>query len=59
MDLQQRCPTCGAPMVVRENRQNGSEFLGCTRFPDCRETAPLPAYVEMLKAGAQRLPGWD
>ncbi len=53
------CPTCGRPMVLRTNRLNGSEFLGCTGYPDfCSETAKLPEYVRLKRAGASELPGF-
>ncbi|MDD4889602.1 MAG: type I DNA topoisomerase [Phycisphaerae bacterium] len=34
------CTKCGEPMVIR----NGSsgQFLGCSKYPKCRNTAPLP-----------------
>ena len=53
------CPACGGPMVQRTNRQNGSEFLGCSRYPDCTETAKVPAWVHMKRAGAIELPGLE
>ena len=53
------CPACGAPMTERENGLNGGRFLGCTRYPDCRQTQPLPACVEVLRAGGLPLPGFD
>ncbi|MGG2197871.1 restriction endonuclease [Paenibacillus validus] len=31
---------CGAPMVRRKSRQ-GEEFLGCSKFPNCRHTKAL------------------
>jgi restriction system protein len=34
------CMRCGAPLVERTNRRSGERFLGCSRFPACRETAP-------------------
>lgn len=34
------CPRCGSPMVIRVSR-NG-RFLGCSRYPECRGTKPLP-----------------
>jgi ssDNA-binding Zn-finger/Zn-ribbon topoisomerase 1 len=60
------CPDCGRPLVVRTNRDSGSEFLGCTGYavrdredrPACSHTEPLPAYVHMLRAGAELLPGF-
>lgn len=50
---------CGAPMVERTNGQNGSAFLGCTRYPKCRETQAVPAAVEMRRAGGIPLPGLE
>ena len=38
------CPICGAPMVVRTRKKGerqGSQFLGCQRYPDCTGTRPL------------------
>ena len=52
------CP-CGSPMVQRTNRQNGSEFMGCTRYPDCNETARVPAWIHMKRTGALELPGLE
>ena len=53
------CEACGAAMVIRVNRTNGSEFLGCVRWPECTATRPLPAYLAMVRAGATPLPGLD
>jgi hypothetical protein len=39
-----RCPTCGAPMVIRVARRGGSQgkrFYGCSNFPTCRGTRSL------------------
>ena len=52
------CPECGAPLVVRVNRTTDERFLGCTRYPDCRYTCPLPEHVKMQLAGASMLPGF-
>jgi restriction system protein len=38
------CPLCGRPLVVRIARKGervGSQFLGCSGYPDCRGTLPL------------------
>lgn len=41
--IQQRtCPQCGAGMVERSNRNNGQRFWGCSGFPKCRGTIPIP-----------------
>lgn len=52
------CPACHAPMVERENRQNGSRFMGCTQYPTCMETAKVPAFLEVKRAGGIELPGF-
>lgn len=36
------CPRCDARMVLRQNSNDGSYFLGCSRYPDCRGTQSLP-----------------
>jgi hypothetical protein len=36
------CPQCGHPTIVRENSEDQSRFLGCTRFPRGRWTSCLP-----------------
>ncbi|MDS0257845.1 DNA topoisomerase I [Haloarcula sp. S1CR25-12] len=41
------CPVCGEVMLVRRSRQ-GSYFVGCDGFPDCRNTLPLPSTGEPL-----------
>ena len=38
------CPQCGKAMALRTARSGkhaGSQFWGCTAYPDCRGTAPL------------------
>jgi DNA topoisomerase-1 len=34
------CPECGKPMVVKLGRRG--KFLGCTNYPECRKTLPIP-----------------
>lgn len=51
---------CGREMVVRQNRENGSRFMGCVGWPnDCRHTAPIPAYAILRSQGAASLPGFE
>jgi ssDNA-binding Zn-finger/Zn-ribbon topoisomerase 1 len=58
------CPECkeegrGAyELVVRVNRENGSQFLGCPNWPVCNYTRPIPESIRMEVMGAQRLPGF-
>jgi restriction system protein len=38
------CPDCGKPMALRTARSGkhaGSQFWGCTGYPECRGTVPL------------------
>ncbi len=38
------CPQCGALMALRtvkSGKNTGSQFWGCTAYPDCKGTAPL------------------
>jgi DNA topoisomerase-1 len=35
------CPECGS-LMVRRSGKNG-EFLGCSTFPNCRRTSPIPS----------------
>jgi DNA topoisomerase-1 len=41
------CPECGEDLLVRRSHQ-GSYFVGCDGFPDCRFTLPLPSTGEPL-----------
>ncbi|WP_423999797.1 DNA topoisomerase I [Haloarcula salina] len=41
------CPECGEDMLIRRSRQ-GSYFVGCDGFPNCRNTLPLPSTGEPL-----------
>jgi DNA topoisomerase-1 len=44
-----KCPTCGADMVIRRGRFG--EFQACTRYPDCKTTAPMSLGVACPKPG--------
>ncbi len=35
------CKSCGGNLIIRHSRR-GSRFIGCSNFPDCRVTHPLP-----------------
>ncbi len=36
----ENCPDCGKPMSIKTSRW-GSQFMGCTGWPDCKYTRPL------------------
>lgn len=38
------CPACGKPMVLRTARKGpnaGSQFWGCSGYPECKTTLPV------------------
>jgi DNA topoisomerase-1 len=45
------CDECGSPMVIRNGRTG--PFLGCSKYPKCKATKPMPAgeTAETLAAG--------
>jgi DNA topoisomerase-1 len=43
----QKCPTCGSDMVIRRGRFG--EFLACTKYPECKTTAPMSLGVDCPK----------
>ena len=44
-----KCPTCGADMVIRRGRFG--EFQACTKYPECKTTAPMSLGVTCPKEG--------
>ena len=43
-DTSPKCPDCGKPMSVRTARQGkneGSQFWGCSGYPECKKTLQL------------------
>jgi ssDNA-binding Zn-finger/Zn-ribbon topoisomerase 1 len=42
------CPRCGAPLVLRQNRQTGVLFTGCSAYPDCAFAEPHDPRVQSL-----------
>ena len=40
------CEQCGEPMVIRVGRSG--KFLGCSKYPKCKATKPLPAELTGL-----------
>jgi Topoisomerase DNA binding C4 zinc finger len=45
------CPHCGAPLVLRQNRQTGALFTGCSAYPGWAFTEPHDARVQTLSTG--------
>jgi len=36
------CPEHRLGMIVRTNKKNGRQFLGCPEWPECAEIAQIP-----------------
>src|SRR6266581_5587339 len=45
------CPHCGAPLVLRQKRQTGALFTGCTAYPGCAFREPHDPRVQTLSTG--------
>ena len=45
------CPHCGAPLVLRQNRQTGTLFTGCSAYPGCAFSEPHDPRVQTLGTG--------
>ena len=44
-DIKETCELCGKPMAVR--RKGRRAFLGCSDYPQCDNTAPLPEGIRL------------
>jgi DNA topoisomerase-1 len=42
------CPQCGKGLMARKAR-TGKRFVGCTGYPECTQTYPLPQYGRIQK----------
>jgi DNA topoisomerase-1 len=45
----QTCEKCGAPMVLKSGRFG--KFLACSRYPECKNTRPVPTGVKCPEDG--------
>ena len=45
-----KCPVDGGDMVVRRSRI-GKQFVGCTNYPKCTNTYPLPQHALVIPTG--------
>lgn len=55
LETELTCDECGAPMIVRTNRNNGHNFLGCSNYPDCEFTRKIPESWIMRADGQETL----
>lgn len=45
-----KCPSDGGQLVIRQSR-NGKRFLGCSNYPNCHVTYPLPQMGNVKPTG--------
>ena len=41
------CEKCGSDLVIRRGHR-GSRFIGCSGYPNCRFTLPLPRFGTVI-----------
>lgn len=44
VDLSARCPRCGKAMLIRRNKKSNSQFIGCSGYPECKQTFTMARY---------------
>ncbi len=49
------CPNCGKPMIVRNSRF-GTQFLGCSGYPDCKTVMSMNVLSEQQPDSEQSAP---
>lgn len=49
------CPCCGQTLTIRRNRESGEEFFGCSGYPACTYTEPLPEAIKLRRIGQRDL----
>ncbi len=49
-DVIGKCPQCGGDLVIRQSR-NGKRFIGCSNYPKCNVTYPLPQKGQVIPTG--------
>jgi DNA topoisomerase-1 len=42
-----KCEKCGSELIIRRGRR-GSRFIGCSGYPNCKFTLPLPRFGTLL-----------
>src|SRR5919202_1431491 len=48
-----KCPESGHDLIIRRNRKSRKRFVGCSGYPDCRVTYPLPQRGEIIPLGTR------
>jgi len=48
-----KCPVSGHDLIVRRSRKSRKRFVGCSGYPDCTVTYPLPQRGEIIPLGTE------
>lgn len=48
-----KCPVSGHDLIIRRNRKSRKRFVGCSGYPDCTVTYPLPQRGEIIPLGTR------
>src|ERR671919_490858 len=48
-----KCPESGHDLIIRRSRKSRKRFVGCSGYPDCRVTYPLPQRGEIIPLGTR------
>jgi DNA topoisomerase-1 len=42
------CPNCGGPLKIIRSKRSRKRFVGCSNYPDCKTSYPLPQNGEVI-----------
>ncbi len=45
------CPLCGGELRIVRSKRSGKRFVGCSNYPKCKNSFPLPQNGELLLEG--------
>lgn len=52
IETKAKCPNCGRPMILRTSKF-GTQFLGCSGYPECKTILSLDILAELEESGEQ------
>ncbi|KAK6635323.1 hypothetical protein RUM44_000574 [Polyplax serrata] len=56
IDTVMTCPSCGAPMLLKEKKNNTGYYIGCSTYPHCRHAIWLPSMVTRVEVMDETCP---
>jgi DNA topoisomerase-1 len=45
------CPLCGGELRIIKSKRSGKRFVGCSNYPKCQNSFPLPQNGDLLLEG--------